>query len=65
MSYPGHILSTSVLVVYRKVSAAQPYAQAVETVGVQPLLEEAHTGLKLGRCSGLLLTGGTDVDPAL
>jgi putative glutamine amidotransferase len=65
LSYPGHILSATVLVVYRKSSEVQPYAQAVEKVGVQPILEEAHAGLKLGQCSGLLLTGGSDVDPAL
>ena len=53
------------LVVYRKSSEAEPYASAVEKAGAQPVLEEARAGLKIGQCSGLLLTGGTDVDPAL
>jgi len=65
MSYAGHILSASVLVVYRKLSEAEPYAKAVENSGLQPVLEEAREGLKIGECSGLLLIGGTDVDPAL
>src|ERR1700682_4380979 len=33
--------------------------------GAQPLLEEARPGLEIGQCSGLLLTGGSDVNPAL
>ena len=53
------------LVVYRKSSAVEPYAKALENAGLQPVLEEAREGLKIGQCSGLLLTGGTDVDPAL
>ncbi|MCU1337211.1 MAG: peptidase [Bryobacterales bacterium] len=58
-------MSETILVVYRELSAAQPYARALEAAGVQPLLEEARPGLEIGRCSGLLLTGGTDVNPAL
>jgi len=54
-----------VLVVYRKLSEVEPYAKAVENAGLQPVLEEAREGLKIGQWSGLLLTGGTDVDPAL
>jgi putative glutamine amidotransferase len=65
MSYAGHILSASVLVVYRKLSEVEPYAKAIENAGLQPVLEEAREGLKIGPCSGLLLTGGSDVDPAL
>ena len=65
LSYAGHILGASVLVVYRKLSAVEPYAKAVENAGLHPVLEEAREGLKIGQCTGLLLTGGTDVDPAL
>jgi putative glutamine amidotransferase len=54
-----------VLVVYREVADVEPYACAMEAVGVAPLIEEARPGLKLGSCSGLLLTGGSDVDPRL
>ena len=53
------------LVVYRKLSAVEPYAKAIENAGLHPVLEEAREGLEIGQCSGLLLTGGTDVDPAL
>jgi len=52
-------------VVYRKLSAVEPYAKALENAGLQPILEEARAGLKIGQCRGLLLTGGTDVDPSL
>jgi gamma-glutamyl-gamma-aminobutyrate hydrolase PuuD len=53
-----------VLVVYRESSDVEPYARAVEAAGAEPLLEEIRTGLKIGSCRGLLLTGGGDVDPA-
>jgi putative glutamine amidotransferase len=42
-----------------------PYARAIEAVGAEPLLREARPGLKIGSCGGLLLTGGSDVDPSL
>jgi gamma-glutamyl-gamma-aminobutyrate hydrolase PuuD len=54
-----------VLVVYRDRSAVVPYAAAVDAAGAQPRLEEAKSGIRLGECAGLLLTGGTDVDPAM
>ena len=57
-------MSETVLVVCRKLSEAQPYALAVEAAGGRPLLEVARPGLRIGECSGLLLTGGGDVDPA-
>jgi putative glutamine amidotransferase len=37
----------------------------MEAVGAEPLLQEARPGLKMGSCGGLLLTGGSDVDPLL
>jgi putative glutamine amidotransferase len=57
-------VSKTILVVYRKASEAEPYARAVEMAGAQPLLREAKPGLKIGQCAGLLLTGGSDVNPA-
>ncbi len=54
-----------VLVVYRKASEAEPYACAVEAVGLRPVLAEAKPGLKIGDCAGLVLTGGSDVNPVL
>ena len=58
-------MSRAILVVYREFSEAQPYARAVEIAGALPVLEEARPGLTTGECSGLLLTGGCDVNPAL
>ena len=55
----------TVLVVYRDFSEAQPYARAIEEAGAEPKLEEARPGLQISSCSGLLLTGGSDVNPAL
>jgi len=52
-------------VVYREAVEAEPYARAVEAAGAEPVLREAVPGLKLGECRGLLLTGGSDVDPSL
>jgi gamma-glutamyl-gamma-aminobutyrate hydrolase PuuD len=58
-------MSERVLVVYRESAEVQPYARAIESVGAEPVLEEVRTGLRIGPCCGLLLTGGGDVDPAL
>jgi putative glutamine amidotransferase len=58
-------MNQKVLVVYRESAAVQPYARAMEAVGLTPQLEEARPGLTIGPCCGLLLTGGSDVDPAL
>lgn len=58
-------MSARVLVVYRERADVQPYADAIASVGAEPVLEEARTGLRIGPCCGLVLTGGGDVDPAL
>ncbi|MEP6715617.1 MAG: gamma-glutamyl-gamma-aminobutyrate hydrolase family protein [Terriglobia bacterium] len=55
----------SVLVVYRELEDGRRYADALELVGGDPLLAEATAGLSLGAAGGLLLTGGSDVNPAL
>ena len=57
--------SARVLVVYRESAEVQPYARAIESVGAVPVLGEARSGLTIGSCCGLLLTGGGDVDPSL
>jgi putative glutamine amidotransferase len=66
---PGTIraapVTERVLVVYRDAADVEPYACALEAVGAEPLLQEARPGLKIGSCGGLLLTGGSDVDPRL
>lgn len=58
-------MSKKVLVIYREISEVNPYVRAIEAAGAEPHVEEARPQLKLGQCCGLLLTGGSDVDPAL
>jgi len=58
-------MGETVLIAYRDLSYVEPYAQAIEAIGAKPFLQEVHPGLRIGQCSGLLLAGGTDVDPAL
>ena len=58
-------MSKKVLVVYRVSKEADPYAHAVELAGMEPVLRDAVDGLEIGECRGLLLTGGSDVDPQL
>jgi putative glutamine amidotransferase len=54
-----------VLVVYREASDVEPYVCAIEAVGAKVQLKKASLGLEIGTCGGLLLTGGSDVDPSL
>jgi putative glutamine amidotransferase len=58
-------VSQPVLIVYRELPEVEPYARAVEAVGLTPRLEAIRPGIELGNCAGLLLTGGTDVNPVL
>lgn len=58
-------MTSKVLVVYREAADAEPYARALEAAGAEPLLRAAQPGLTLGSCAGLLLTGGSDVNPWL
>ena len=58
-------MTQKVLVVYREAADVEPYACAIQAAGAEPLLQEARPGLKIGSCGGLLLTGGSDVDPSL
>lgn len=58
-------MSEKVLVVYRAHPEAQPYACALEAAGAEPVLKEVQSNLAIGQCSGLLLMGGSDVNPVL
>ena len=58
-------MSKTVLIVYRELAEAQPYVRAIESSGAQFLLEQARPGLTMSGYFGLLLTGGSDVNPAL
>ena len=53
-----------VLLPYRSDLKVQPYADALRSAGIEPLLVHADEGRPL-KADGLLLAGGTDVDPAL
>lgn len=54
-----------VLVVCRDLLYGKRYGDALELVGIQPVLSEPEPGLTIGTYEGLLLTGGTDVNPEL
>ncbi len=54
-----------VLVTFGADSRQAPYLHAVSRSGMVPILALAGSEYSLEGCNGLLLTGGTDVDPAL
>jgi gamma-glutamyl-gamma-aminobutyrate hydrolase PuuD len=54
-----------VLLIYRELPRVQPYAAALYGVGVNPELVYADTPITLDGFSGLVLMGGSDVDPNL
>lgn len=58
-------MSKKVLVIYRELSEVGPYAQAVSAVDLEPVLVEAGGQVSLDDYAGLLLTGGSDVNPTL
>jgi len=58
-------MKSKVLVVYRERSGVQPYADAIASAGADPVIADVGTSIEIGSCTGLLLTGGSDVDPAL
>ena len=53
------------LVTYRDRAKAEPYAEALRMAGVEPVLVSPEDPRLLEDSAGLLLTGGTDVNPAL
>lgn len=53
-----------VLVIYRDSLETGPYSRALAAVGLDPVLVEVRPGVRLDNYSGLLLTGGSDVNPA-
>ena len=58
-------MSAPVLLVYREVDRLRPYRNALDAAGVAAAAHSASEPLTLNGYSGLVLTGGTDVDPAL
>jgi gamma-glutamyl-gamma-aminobutyrate hydrolase PuuD len=57
-------LSKKVLVVYRELAEVGAYARAISAVDLTPVLVEAGRPVSLDDYSGLLLTGGSDVNPS-
>jgi putative glutamine amidotransferase len=53
------------LVVYRHGAAVAPYEAAVRLAGIEPVLASANAPVSLDGVSGLVLTGGEDVNPEL
>ena len=49
----------------RSEDRAEPYRRALESAGLEPVTFSPDAGEPLDSVAGLLLTGGTDVDPAL
>jgi len=49
----------------RSEDKAEPYRRALELAGLEPVTFDPAAGQLLETVGGLLLTGGTDVDPAL
>jgi putative glutamine amidotransferase len=49
----------------RNEDRAEPYRRALEQAGLEPVTFAPGSGAPLDDVSGLVLTGGTDVDPAL
>jgi putative glutamine amidotransferase len=52
------------LLVYRELDAAEPYQAALRKVGLEPVLAFAGDPASIHGCDGILLMGGTDVNPA-
>lgn len=58
-------MNKRVLVIYREADRVLPYRDALLAAGLDPVMREASRPLSLGDSAGLVLTGGSDVDPAL
>jgi gamma-glutamyl-gamma-aminobutyrate hydrolase PuuD len=54
-----------VALAFRNTTKAPPYIRALETIGLEPVAFTPDAGLALGDLAGLVLTGGSDIDPAL
>ena len=54
-----------VLLVYRELAKVHPYSAALRRAGVDLEIAAATSPVKLDGCAGLLLMGGSDVDPEL
>ena len=58
-------MGSSVALAIQNRDKAEPYRRALEKAGVEVIDFSPESGAALERVDGLVLTGGTDVDPAL
>ena len=58
-------MNKQVLVIYREADRVVPYRDALLAAGIAPVLQAANGSSSLDGFSGLVLTGGPDVDPEL
>jgi len=58
-------LNKQALVIYGNTDKVAPYRDALLAARVNPVLQEASDSLSLNGFGGLVLTGGSDVDPGL
>lgn len=61
----AQVVNKRVLVIYREADRVTPYRDALLAAGLDPVMREANRPLSLGDSGGLVLTGGSDVDPTL
>src|SRR5580658_1974986 len=59
------VVNKRVLVIYREANRLTPYRDALLAAGINPVMREANRALSLSDIGGLVLTGGSDVDPKL
>ena len=58
-------MNKRVLVIYREADRIAPYRDALLAAGLNPVMREARGPVSLDDAAGLVLTGGSDVDPSL
>jgi putative glutamine amidotransferase len=58
-------MSKRVLIPFRHPKKLKPYADAVVAGGMEPIPADVAQDVQLGGADGLLLMGGTDINPAL
>ncbi len=58
------VMSRAVLVPYRDATRIEPYLEALRLAGIEPIPFVTNRPGSLDHVAGLLLTGGTDIDPA-